>query len=49
MIPEFCGRMPIVVATQYLDEDALVRILTEPRNSLVQQYQEMLKYDKVWC
>ena len=47
MIPEFVGRVPIVVALDALDEDALVRILTEPKNALVRQYQKLLEMDEV--
>lgn len=47
MTPEFVGRLPVFVALDELDEDALVRILTEPRNSLVKQYQKLLKMDDV--
>jgi len=43
MIPEFVGRMPVVAALDPLDEDALVRILTEPRNALVRQYQKLFE------
>ncbi|KAF8983850.1 hypothetical protein BGZ52_000232 [Haplosporangium bisporale] len=39
LIPEFIGRLPVVAAVNHLNEQALVRILTEPRNSLVKQYQ----------
>ncbi|KAF9581877.1 hypothetical protein BGW38_000944 [Lunasporangiospora selenospora] len=39
LIPEFIGRLPVVASVNHLDEEALVRILTEPRNSLVKQYQ----------
>ncbi|KAH7044253.1 P-loop containing nucleoside triphosphate hydrolase protein [Linnemannia elongata] len=39
LIPEFIGRLPVVASVNHLDEAALVRILTEPRNSLVKQYQ----------
>src|SRR4029450_13256155 len=42
LIPEFVGRLPVVGAVQSLDRDALVRILTEPRNALVRQYQRLL-------
>ena len=38
IIPEFAGRMPVVVTLNPLDEAALVQILTEPRNALVKQY-----------
>lgn len=47
MIPEFIGRVPIVVALDALDEDALVRILTEPKNALTKQYQKLLELDGV--
>lgn len=39
LIPEFIGRLPVVASVNHLDSGALVRILTEPRNSLVKQYQ----------
>jgi ATP-dependent Clp protease ATP-binding subunit ClpX len=41
MIPEFIGRLPVLAPLEPLDEDALVRILTEPRNALVKQYQKL--------
>jgi ATP-dependent Clp protease ATP-binding subunit ClpX len=47
LIPEFVGRMPVVATLDELDEDALVKILTEPRNSLVKQYQKLLSFDNV--
>ncbi len=47
MIPEFVGRLPVVVAVDPLDHHALVRILTEPKNALIRQYQAMLALDKV--
>ncbi|MCR4783257.1 MAG: ATP-dependent Clp protease ATP-binding subunit ClpX [bacterium] len=47
LIPEFVGRMPIVVALNALDEVALVKILTEPKNALVKQYQRMFSMDGV--
>ena len=47
LIPEFVGRMPIIVTLENLDEDALVRILTEPRNALVKQYQRLFEMDGV--
>ena len=47
LIPEFIGRVPVVVSLDALDEDALVRILKEPRNSLVKQYQALLEMDGV--
>ena len=45
LIPEFVGRLPISVALAELDRDALVRILNEPRNSIVRQYQATLQFD----
>jgi ATP-dependent Clp protease ATP-binding subunit ClpX len=47
LIPEFVGRLPITVTLDALDEDALVQILTEPRNALIKQYQKMLQMDNV--
>ena len=47
LIPEFIGRLPIVVTLDSLDEDALVSILTKPRNALVKQYQRLLEMDGV--
>src|SRR5947209_10821507 len=45
MIPEFVGRLPVLAPLQPLDEEALVRILTEPRNSLVKQYQRLFEIE----
>ncbi len=47
MIPEFLGRLPIVFALESLDEDMLVRILREPRNAILSQYEELLALDEV--
>ncbi len=47
LIPEFIGRVPVTVALDSLDKDALVRILSEPKNSLVRQYQKLLELDDV--
>jgi ATP-dependent Clp protease ATP-binding subunit ClpX len=47
LIPEFVGRLPMVVALESLDEDALVRILTEPKNALVKQFQRFFSLDSV--
>ena len=47
LIPEFVGRMAIVVGLKALDEDANVKILVEPKNSLVKQYQKLLKMDNI--
>lgn len=45
MIPEFVGRLPVITALQPLDDDDLVRVLTEPRNSLVRQYREFFRME----
>lgn len=47
LIPEFVGRLPVISTLEPLDEAALVRILTEPKNALVKQYQKMLEMDNV--
>ncbi|HRX57958.1 MAG TPA: ATP-dependent Clp protease ATP-binding subunit ClpX [Eubacteriales bacterium] len=47
LIPEFVGRMPIIVTLEDLDEEALVRILTEPKNALTRQYQRLFEMDGV--
>ena len=47
LIPEFLGRLPIICPLKELTEDELCQILTEPKNALVKQYSEMLKYDNV--
>ncbi len=47
LIPELVGRVPVNVALQLLDKDALISILTEPKNALVKQYQKMLELDGV--
>ncbi|WP_294342330.1 ATP-dependent Clp protease ATP-binding subunit ClpX [uncultured Clostridium sp.] len=47
LIPEFVGRLPIVVTLESLDEKALVKILHEPKNALVKQYKKLLKMDDV--
>ena len=47
LIPEFIGRLPVFTTVRGLDRDALVRILTEPRNALVRQYQRLLELDNV--
>ena len=47
MIPEFIGRLPIVCTLQDLDEEMLVRILKEPRNAIIKQYQKLLALDDV--
>lgn len=47
LIPEFVGRLPVIVTLDALDQDALVRILVEPKNALVKQYQKFLELDNV--
>ena len=47
LIPEFVGRLPVVSTLQDLDRAALVRVLTEPKNALVKQYQRLLDYEKL--
>jgi len=47
LIPEFVGRLPVSVGLENLNEDALVQILTEPKNSLEKQYQALFKLDNV--
>ena len=46
LIPEFVGRLPVVATLSELDEDALVQILTEPKNSLTKQYQKMFEMEE---
>jgi len=47
LIPEFIGRLPIIATLKDLDRDALVKILIEPKNSLVKQYKKLFRYDNV--
>ena len=47
LIPELVGRLPVIAALNGLDEDALVRILTEPKNCLINQYKKLFQLDKV--
>ena len=47
MIPEFLGRLPILFALEALSEDMLVRILKEPKNAIIKQYQKLLEFDEV--
>ena len=47
LIPEFVGRIPVTVALDMLDENALVDILTKPKNALVKQYRKLFEYDEV--
>ena len=47
LTPEFVGRLPVLVALDELDEEAMVKILTEPKNSLVKQYQKLMQFEGV--
>jgi ATP-dependent Clp protease ATP-binding subunit ClpX len=47
LIPEFVGRLPVATSVSALDKDALVRILTEPRNALVKQYHKLFEIDGI--
>lgn len=47
LIPEFVGRLPVVVGLKDLDEEALVKILTEPKNAIVKQYRKLLEMDNI--
>jgi len=47
LIPEFIGRIPVIATLEQLDEQALIQILTKPKNALVKQYQKMLEMDNV--
>jgi ATP-dependent Clp protease ATP-binding subunit ClpX len=47
LIPEFVGRLPITVTVDYLDEADIIRILTEPKNAFVKQYQKFFALDDV--
>jgi ATP-dependent Clp protease ATP-binding subunit ClpX len=47
MIPEFIGRLPVITSVSALDRDALIQILTEPKNALTKQYQRFFGYDNI--
>ncbi|WP_447978883.1 ATP-dependent Clp protease ATP-binding subunit ClpX [Candidatus Nitrospira bockiana] len=47
LIPEFVGRLPVIATLEELDEKALIRILTEPRNALIKQYEKLMSFEKV--
>ncbi len=47
LIPEFVGRLPVVVSVEPLSKEALIRILTEPKNAIIKQYEKFLSLDKV--
>ena len=47
MIPEFLGRLPVIYALQELDKEALIKVLVEPKNAIIKQYQKLLELDEV--
>lgn len=47
MIPEFIGRLPVIVTLSELDESALIQVLTEPKNSIVKQFQKLFNYERI--
>ena len=47
IVPLFVGRLPVVATLEDLDEEALIRILTEPKNALLKQYQKLFEMDDV--
>ena len=47
LIPEFIGRLPVLVTLEELSKDALIRIITEPKNALVKQYNKLFDMDDV--
>ena len=47
LIPEFVGRLPVITSLESLQEDELLRILTEPKNALVKQYKQLMSMDNV--
>ena len=47
MVPEFVGRLPVITVLDELDEDSLVKILTEPKNALIKQYKKLFDYDDI--
>ena len=47
LIPEFIGRLPVLATLEELDEKALIRILTQPRNALIKQYEKLMSFEKV--
>jgi ATP-dependent Clp protease ATP-binding subunit ClpX len=48
LIPEFVGRLPVITALEELSEDALVKVLTEPKNALLKQYQKLFRYNNAF-
>ncbi|HCG01402.1 MAG TPA: ATP-dependent Clp protease ATP-binding subunit ClpX, partial [Chloroflexi bacterium] len=47
LIPEFVGRLPVIVGLEQLDKDTMIRILTEPKNAIIKQYKKFFDLDKV--
>jgi ATP-dependent protease Clp ATPase subunit len=47
LIPEFIGRLPVLATLEDLDEDALIQILTEPKNAMVKQYQRLFEMEDI--
>ena len=47
MVPEFVGRLPVISVLEELDENSLVKILTEPKNALIKQYKKLFEYDDI--
>ncbi len=47
MVPEFVGRLPVITVLEELDENSLVKILTEPKNALIKQYKKLFEYDDI--
>ena len=47
IVPELVGRLPVITVLDELDEEALVRILTEPKNALLRQYKKLFDYDDI--
>ena len=47
LIPEFIGRIPVIASLEPLDEEALIEILTKPKNALVKQYEKLFQMDNV--
>ncbi|MBQ9898707.1 MAG: ATP-dependent Clp protease ATP-binding subunit ClpX [Ruminococcus sp.] len=47
MVPEFVGRLPVITVLEELDENSLVKILTEPKNALIKQYRKLFEYDDI--
>ena len=48
MIPELVGRLPVISSLHKLDEETLVKVLTQPKNALLKQFMKLFRYDKVY-